>query len=128
VGGLSGPPLKSLALAAVKEMRSRLPASIPVIGCGGISSGADALDYARAGAAAVQVYTAFGYGGAGTARRIKDELTAELKQAGTTWAQVVRDAVSKTALQGPRSSGVAELIEEAKRIDAHLDRLAGQMS
>jgi dihydroorotate dehydrogenase len=127
-GGLSGPPLKPLALAAVREMRKRLPASIPVIGCGGISSGADALDYARAGAAAVQVYTAFGYGGAGTARRVKDELTEQLQREGTTWAQVVQDAVRKNALQGPMpGSEIAELIADATRIDAQLERLSRDM-
>jgi dihydroorotate dehydrogenase len=127
-GGLSGPPLKSLALAAVRETRKRLPASIPVIGCGGISSGADALDYALAGAAAVQVYTAFGYGGAGTARRIKDDLTEQLQREGTTWARVVQDAVRKNALQGPTpGSEIAELIADATRIDLQLGRLCRYM-
>lgn len=38
-----------------------LPSSIPIIGCDGISSGADALEFARAGASLVQVYTGFGH-------------------------------------------------------------------
>lgn len=54
-GGLSGPPLRPLSLKIVKDLRSQLPASIPIIGCGGISSGADAIEFAKAGASCVQV-------------------------------------------------------------------------
>ena len=58
-GGLSGKPLKLLTLRALKTLRAYLPASTPIIGCGGISSGADALEYGRAGASFVQLYTEF---------------------------------------------------------------------
>ena len=98
-GGLSGPPLKPIALAALRTLRAQLPAEIPIIGCGGIASGADALEYAREGAAMVQLYTAFGYGGPGVAREIKDELAALLRKKGTTWAQVVREAVAEKSLK-----------------------------
>lgn len=54
-GGLSGPPLLPISLKIVKDLRSKLPASIPIIGCGGISSGADAIEFAKAGASCVQV-------------------------------------------------------------------------
>ena len=46
-GGLSGPPIKSYTLSALKTLRANLPANIPIIGCGGISTGEDALEYAR---------------------------------------------------------------------------------
>ncbi|QSL64691.1 hypothetical protein MERGE_001993 [Pneumocystis wakefieldiae] len=59
-GGLSGPPLKSLALDIIKFLRGKLPENCLIIGCGGISSGKDAIEYARAGASLIQCCTAFG--------------------------------------------------------------------
>jgi dihydroorotate dehydrogenase (NAD+) catalytic subunit len=55
-GGLSGPAIKPLALALVYECAGAV--SIPVIGCGGITTAEDALEYLMAGASAVQVGTA----------------------------------------------------------------------
>ncbi len=55
-GGLSGPAIKPLALAAVAAVRAAV--RIPVIGVGGIAAAADALEYFVAGADAVQVGTA----------------------------------------------------------------------
>jgi dihydroorotate dehydrogenase (NAD+) catalytic subunit len=52
-GGLSGPAIKPLALALVYEAAGAV--SIPVIGCGGITTAEDALEYLMAGASAVQV-------------------------------------------------------------------------
>jgi dihydroorotate dehydrogenase len=104
-----------------------------LIGCGGISSGADALEYARAGASLVQVYTSFGYDGAGACRRIKDQLVEELAKEGTTWNQVVEAAVSQLSFKGepPRnvdSEGSVEgtlgrLILEAQELKGLLDKL-----
>ena len=56
-GGLSGPALLPVGLLAVRRVRARLP-GIPVIGAGGIRTGADARDYFRAGADLVEVGTA----------------------------------------------------------------------
>ena len=95
IGGLSGPPVKTHSLKALKTLRQHLPASIPLIGCGGISTGADALEFAKAGASLVQIYTSFGYDGVGTCRRIKDELVEELKKEGKTWNEVVATAVNQ---------------------------------
>ncbi|HVC38991.1 MAG TPA: dihydroorotate dehydrogenase [Candidatus Dormibacteraeota bacterium] len=55
-GGLSGPAIKPMALAAV--IRVRRAVAIPVIGIGGISTASDALEFFVAGADAVQVGTA----------------------------------------------------------------------
>lgn len=55
-GGLSGPAIKPIALYMVYEVAKVV--SIPVIGCGGIASGEDALEFIMAGASAVQVGTA----------------------------------------------------------------------
>ncbi|KIY53009.1 hypothetical protein FISHEDRAFT_34388 [Fistulina hepatica ATCC 64428] len=94
-GGLSGAPLKPITLAALKTMRAELPASIPIIGCGGIATGADALEYAKAGASMVQVYTSFGYDGVGACRRIKDQLLMELSKEGKSWQQVVDESIAR---------------------------------
>ena len=66
-------------------MRALLPTSIPIIGCGGISNGDDAVDFLKAGANMVQAYTAFGYTGVGFARKVKDEIAANLERQSTTW-------------------------------------------
>lgn len=98
VGGLSGPPLKPLALQALRAVRHRVGSKMTLIGCGGISTGQDALDFARAGASAVELYTSFGYEGVGLPRRVKDELTQLLHDQKTTWAaEVGRDAVGTTS-------------------------------
>jgi dihydroorotate dehydrogenase (NAD+) catalytic subunit len=55
-GGLSGPAIKPVALRMVHQVASRL--KVPVIGMGGIMTGADALEFLVAGAAAVEVGTA----------------------------------------------------------------------
>ncbi len=52
--GLSGPILKPIAIKLVRQARSSLSSSIDVIGCGGILTGDDAVDYFEAGARAVQ--------------------------------------------------------------------------
>lgn len=55
-GGLSGPALKPIALRMVYQVARAL--DIPIIGCGGIMSGEDAIEFMMAGARAVQVGTA----------------------------------------------------------------------
>jgi dihydroorotate dehydrogenase (NAD+) catalytic subunit len=55
-GGLSGPAIKPLALALVYEVASAV--NVPVIGCGGIATAADALEFIMAGATAIQVGSA----------------------------------------------------------------------
>jgi dihydroorotate dehydrogenase (NAD+) catalytic subunit len=55
-GGLSGPAIKPLALALVYEVAGVV--KVPVIGCGGITGAADALEFIMAGASAVQVGSA----------------------------------------------------------------------
>jgi dihydroorotate dehydrogenase len=62
-GGLSGAPLKPLALAALKALRKEVGAGFPLVGVGGILDGADARERLEAGADLVQVYTGFIYRG-----------------------------------------------------------------
>jgi len=56
VGGLSGPAIKPIALAMVYEVAGAV--ELPVVGCGGITSGSDAIEFIMAGASAVQVGSA----------------------------------------------------------------------
>lgn len=62
-GGLSGKPLKSLALQTLRRLRAEVGADYPLIGVGGIGSGADARERVEAGADLVQVYSGFIYRG-----------------------------------------------------------------
>jgi dihydroorotate dehydrogenase len=62
-GGLSGAPLMGKATAVLRRLRTRLPEAIPVVGVGGIVSGADAAAKMSAGASLVQVYTGLVYRG-----------------------------------------------------------------
>jgi len=55
-GGLSGPAIKPVALYMVYQVAGKV--KIPIIGCGGIVSAEDALEFIMAGASAVQVGTA----------------------------------------------------------------------
>jgi len=135
-GGLSGPPIKPLSIKALSTLRSRLPASIPLIGCGGISTGKDALDFAKAGASLVQVYTSFSYDGVGAPRRIKDQLTEELAKEGKSWAQVVRESVGAQAWteakaaeeeKQKREAAIKVLISEAQELTTMLDKLDQQL-
>jgi dihydroorotate dehydrogenase (NAD+) catalytic subunit len=52
VGGYSGKPLKPIALRCVWEVTRALP-GVPVVGCGGVASGEDVVEYLLAGASAV---------------------------------------------------------------------------
>jgi dihydroorotate dehydrogenase (NAD+) catalytic subunit len=56
IGGLSGPAIKPLAIAMVYEVAGAV--KLPVIGCGGITSAGDAIEFIMAGASAVQVGSA----------------------------------------------------------------------
>ncbi|KAF9234990.1 hypothetical protein BU15DRAFT_65211 [Melanogaster broomeanus] len=113
---------------ALRTLRAHLPPSIPLIGCGGITSGADALEYARAGASLVQVYT-------GTCRRIKDELVSLLNADGKTWSAVVNEAVQTLSWQAPESpppvqagdATIGKLIGEAEELKLLLDRLGEKL-
>ena len=63
MGGLSGKPLFSPSTEVLRELVKALKGNIPVIGVGGIMTGADAKTKMNAGAALVQIYTGFIYHG-----------------------------------------------------------------
>ncbi len=81
-GGLSGPPLMTLATAVLADMARRLGGRLPLIGVGGVANGADAYAKIRAGASLVQLYTALIYRGPGLIREIKRDLAARLRADG----------------------------------------------
>jgi len=55
-GGLSGPAIKPIALAMIYEVAGAV--ELPIVGCGGITTGSDAIEFIMAGASAIQVGTA----------------------------------------------------------------------
>ncbi len=74
-GGLSGRPLRTQANHVVKILYRTVGRQIPIIGVGGISSGADAVERIKAGATLVQLYTGFIYSGPGLPARILTEIS-----------------------------------------------------
>ncbi len=81
-GGLSGAPLFEKSTRVLKDMASDLFGEFDLIGCGGISSGADAYAKIKAGAHAVQLYSALVYHGPGLVAKINAELAALLRSDG----------------------------------------------
>lgn len=77
VFGYSGPGIKPLVLAAIWRLRKR-GFVLPILGCGGISSGRDVADYLHVGANVTQVYTALHTDMQATLRRIVTETELEL--------------------------------------------------
>jgi dihydroorotate dehydrogenase len=75
-GGLSGTPLRRMALGVLRKLRARVGVDFPLIGVGGVTSAAAAVERVEAGANLVQVYTGFIYRGPPLVR----ECAAALKQ------------------------------------------------
>lgn len=83
-GGLSGAPLKQLSTDCIRDFYRMTDGRVPIVGCGGISSGADAYEKIKAGASLVQIYTALIYQGFPVIGRIKQELAECLRKDGFT--------------------------------------------
>ena len=82
-GGLSGPPLMSLSTQVLRRFHAaNARHRLVLIGAGGIASAADALSKIRAGASAVQFYSAMVFEGPGMIARVKRDLAARLKAEG----------------------------------------------
>ena len=75
-GGLSGAPVREASCRVIAQLRAALGPGFPIIGVGGIFSGADAVEKMQAGADAVQLYTGLIYRGPAlvgeAARAIRD--------------------------------------------------------
>jgi dihydroorotate dehydrogenase len=81
-GGLSGAPLLARANACLVEFARATAGRLPIIGCGGVSSGADAYAKIRSGASLVQLYSALVFYGLPRVNQIKRELAALLRRDG----------------------------------------------
>lgn len=81
-GGLSGAPLRKLALERLRDFRKATGAAVPLIGVGGIASADHAWERIRAGASLVQLYSALVYQGPGLGARIVSGLERLMKRDG----------------------------------------------
>jgi len=89
-GGLSGAPLKDLALQRIVDFRKATGGAMPLIAAGGIACAEDAYARIRAGASLIQLYSALVYEGPGLAKRINAGLVKLLDRDGfTNIAEVV---------------------------------------
>jgi dihydroorotate dehydrogenase len=89
-GGLSGAPLMDLSTQVLARFHAAAAGRLVLIGAGGVASGADAYAKIRAGASAVQLYSAMVYEGPGLAAHIAGNLAARLAADGfTSIAQAV---------------------------------------
>ncbi|KAL5993404.1 hypothetical protein ACLOJK_014328 [Asimina triloba] len=97
-GGLSGKPVFDLSTNVLKEMYALTRGKIPLIGCGGVSSGEDAYKKIRAGATLVQLYTGFAYAGPALIPQIKAELAECLERDGYKSIKEARGSCKTTRL------------------------------
>ncbi len=81
-GGLSGAPLFEKSTRVLARLSLRTAGRLPLVGVGGISSAEEAYEKIRAGASAVQLYTAMVYHGISLAARIATGLDALLARDG----------------------------------------------
>ena len=81
-GGLSGAPLRQLALERLRDFRKATGGAIPLVGVGGIASAEDAWARIKAGASLVQLYSAMVYEGPGLPRRITRGLEGLMRREG----------------------------------------------
>jgi len=102
-GGLSGRPLFKLSTRMLAETFVRAEAAFPLIGAGGIDSGATAIAKIKAGATLLQLYSGLTYRGIGLVSEIKTDLVAALKRGhrNTLSAMTGSDAAAITAESWP---------------------------
>jgi len=79
-GGLSGPALKPIAIRCVYEIYKEV--KIPILGCGGITTWQDAVEFIEAGASAVQIGTAVSSKGLGIFSDVADGIMTFMKKRG----------------------------------------------
>ncbi|MFT3976379.1 MAG: quinone-dependent dihydroorotate dehydrogenase [Sphingomonas bacterium] len=81
-GGLSGAPLRLMALERLRDFRKATGGALPLIAIGGIATADHAWESIRAGASLVQLYSAMVYEGPGIARRVVRGLAERLRREG----------------------------------------------
>ncbi|GGY52130.1 quinone-dependent dihydroorotate dehydrogenase [Parvularcula lutaonensis] len=89
-GGLSGKPLFEKSTAVLRDFARETKGALPLVGVGGVFTAGDVVTKLKAGAGAVQLYTAMVYEGPGLVKRIIEELPKLLRAEGFG---SVRDAV-----------------------------------
>ncbi|MDB6178041.1 quinone-dependent dihydroorotate dehydrogenase [Paracoccus sp. Z330] len=87
-GGMSGAPLFNRATTVLAKLYRATEGKIPLIGVGGITNSEQAWQKLRAGATAVQIYSALIYQGLSLAVRIATELDERLQREGLTLAEL----------------------------------------
>lgn len=80
IGGLSGPAIKPIAVRCVYEISREV--NVPVIGCGGVVTWRDAVEFMLAGASAVQIGTAIAFKGLGVFKSITRGIDKYLRNGG----------------------------------------------
>lgn len=80
IGGLSGPCIKPVAVRCVYEIAREV--NVPVIGCGGITTGEDAVEFLMAGAKAVQIGSGVYFRGLSIFRKVTKEIKSFMKKEG----------------------------------------------
>lgn len=80
IGGLSGPCIKPVAVRCVYEIANEV--RTPVIGCGGITTGEDAVEFLMAGARAVQIGSGVYFRGISIFRKVTKEIKVFMKDEG----------------------------------------------
>jgi len=78
IGGLSGAAIKPIAVRCVYEIYQEV--DVPIIGCGGISTWRDAVEFMLAGASAVQIGTAVAFKGLEVFRMVTNGIEAYLRE------------------------------------------------
>ena len=78
-GGMSGAPLHKKNVELVRYVHEKSEGKLPIIGVGGIMSGADAKEMLDAGASLVEIYSGFIYEGPGLVKKIIKHLENETK-------------------------------------------------
>jgi dihydroorotate dehydrogenase len=102
-GGLSGKPIFRLSTRMLAETFVRTENAFPLIGVGGIDSGATAIAKIKAGASLVQLYTGLIYQGIGLVAQMKADIAAAIKRGNreSLAAMVGVDAADITADSWP---------------------------
>jgi len=80
IGGLSGPAIKPVAVRCVYELYESV--NVPIIGCGGVTTWQDAVEFMLAGASAVQIGTAIASKGLGVFKSVANGIDSFLKRKG----------------------------------------------
>lgn len=107
-GGLSGRPILPLAVAAVYRLYEAV--RVPILGCGGVVTGEDALQLILAGAQAVQVCSAPMAEGPAAFPRIQQELEDLLRELGLGSLEACVGLAHQTPIYRPKSATVRQTL------------------